>query len=251
VLSLRPLISGNYVAMSTKGWEAIASGSDSVPRRRIDFEDTEVDVDAVHRELVDAGRLAPVDLGGDDERRWVDCELASFAENRLGDRTHPLALDEATRRSWQERATEEAIWMPSRRREFESCYWLLEDGARAGTIAVARSRLGGALLRVSSLYVFSDRRGRGAARAVLAEVRAALGRRGLGLRLQTSWSWQRAVRLYVRMGMWVHGWKRELDFRWDAAEPPPVIDVGERQASLAVVVDGRRVELARAERRGS
>ena len=108
MLSSRPLISGNYVAMSTKGWEAIASGSDSVPRRRIDFEDTEVDVDAVHRELVDAGRLAPVDLGGDDERRWVDCELASFAENRLGDRTHPFALDEATRRSWQERATEGA-----------------------------------------------------------------------------------------------------------------------------------------------
>jgi hypothetical protein len=60
-----------------------------------------------------------------------------------------------------------------------------------------------------------------------------------------------AVRFYLRAGMWVRMWKRDLDLWFDAKTLPPLIDVGDRDATLAVDVAGARVVLARARRDGA
>jgi GNAT superfamily N-acetyltransferase len=207
-------------------------------------------IEPVHDELVQAGELAPVALGGPEEPRFRDCDLASLAENRLGDATDPRHLDPARRTDWRARATDDPPALPSARR-FERCYWILHGGEPAGTIALGTSTLGGKLLYISSLYVFPTHRGRGVATRALRQLQRALSRHDLGLRLETSWSWQRTVRFYVGIGMWVHMWKRDLTLRWDPRTPSPRVEVGDHRAALSVAVGHRHIELARAHRQGN
>jgi GNAT superfamily N-acetyltransferase len=212
-------------------------------------------MEAVHADLVRTGAFAPVQLGGVEERRWLDCDLASLAENRLGDATDPRHLDERRRADWLARATDAPPWPPSARSGYERCYWIVEDGEPAGTLALGISTRGSSeWLRVSSFYLFPTYRGRGLGRRALGRVQEALARHDLGLRLETEWCWQRAVRFYLAIGMWVYMWKRDLTLYWDPMTPAPQIDVGDDTASLSVPLGqhgaGAGIVLARAHRRG-
>lgn len=201
-------------------------------RRRV-WLDSDPDIEAAQAEWVTGGLLAPLALGGDEQQLWLDCDLASLAENRLGDVTDPRALDEDRRARWLTRALTETPWPPSAR-DHECCYWIVHGGERAGTIAVAKSALGSRFVRISSLYLYATHRGGGTARAVLEKVQETLGGRGLGVRLETSWTWQRAVRFYLRIGMWVHAWKHDLVFSWPADAARPLIEVDQDRARLSV-----------------
>ena len=66
-------------------------------------------------------------LGGDEERFWSDCDLASLAENRLGERIEPRALDGAARERWRVRACSEP-WRGPSERPLDACFWLLDGG---------------------------------------------------------------------------------------------------------------------------
>jgi GNAT superfamily N-acetyltransferase len=202
-----------------------------------------------HERLIAAGLVAPVKLGGPEERLWLDCDLASLAENRLGDRTDPHALDERRRAEWTVRATAESLGTLQERSEYERCYWLLEDARRVGTVAVASATWGKATLRISSLYVFPEARSRGVGGRALDRLRRAIAGMGFGIRLETNWSWQRTVRFYVRMGMWVALWKRDLELSWSAERPAPIVEVGEHEATLAVLDGATPRVIVRAERR--
>jgi GNAT superfamily N-acetyltransferase len=206
--------------------------------------------DVSHERLLSAGLVAPVKLGGRDERLWLDCDLASLAENRLGDRTDPHALDERRRAEWTVRATSEPVGTLEERSEYERCYWLLEDARRVGTVAVASATWGKRTLRISSLYVFPEARSRGVGGRALDRLRRAIADMGFGVRLETNWSWQRTVHFYVRMGMWVAVWKRELELTWSAERPAPIVVVGEHEATLAVLYGTTPRIVVRARRRG-
>lgn len=207
-------------------------------------------IEAVHEDLVRTGALAPVRLGSAEERSWLDWDLASLAENRLGDPTDPRDLDEPRRADWQARATQERPWSLGARNEYERCYWIVEDGEHVGTIALATSSLGNKSLRVSSFYVLPTYRGAGVGTRAFSRVQDVLARQDLGLRLETSWCWQRAVRFYLARGMWVYMWKRDLTFCWDASTPAAQLDIDDATASLSVPLDEGNVVLARAHRRG-
>lgn len=207
-------------------------GHQSGAMRRAFIED-DPEVAAAQAELVASGVLAPLASGGDEARIWGDCDIASLAENRLGERDDPRALDATRRARWIERALTEKPWPPAAR-DGDRCYWLLDRGERAGTIAIAKTSLGGPFVRVSSLYVFAEHRGLGTARAVLERLRDALGARGLGVRLETSWTWQRSVRFYLGIGMWVRSWKHDLAFWWSADTQSPRIVVGAHRAHLSI-----------------
>ncbi len=224
-------------------------------------------LEAAHRDLVESGVIEPVALGGDDEKTWLDCDLASLAENRIGDRHGPIGLTPARRAEWQSRVTLERSESLAVRGQWERCYWLLENGVRVGTVGLATEMLGGMLVRLSSLYVFPSHRGRGTGERAMRRLRAAFARYGLGIRLDTHWTWP-AVRFYLRLGMWVYMWKRDLVFFWDAGTPdhhllvePEVMshagtsgakvrDGEASRASLSVRVGEKEVVLARATRRG-
>lgn len=210
----------------------------------------EHDAGAVHEDLVRAFVIVPAAVGGPEERAWLDCDLASLAENRLGDRLDPRDLDPAHRAEWQSRATDERVVSLARRNEHERCYWLLEAGQRVGTVALANSTYGSKRLHLASLYVLPPYRGKGVGRRAMERVMEALGRHDFGLRLDTSWCWQRTVTFYRKLGLWVRMWKRDLDLCWDPWTPPPRIDIGEETASLSVPLGDSRVVLVEARRRG-
>ncbi len=211
-------------------------------------DDDDAAVAAAHEDLVRGGAVEP--LADEDERLWLDCDLASLAENRLGDVKDPRALDDARRAEWSARATTDEACSMRVRRSFERCYWLRDGASRVGTIAVSTSTLGGAALRVSSLYVFPSHRHAGVGRRALERVRATLALRNLGVSLETSWCWQRSVRFYLRAGFWLRMWKRDLQFVSYPNTPPPAIIVAEDEITLSARAAEGPVVLSRARRRG-
>ncbi|APR87672.1 hypothetical protein A7982_13021 [Minicystis rosea] len=206
---------------------------------------------AAHEAMVREGLVTPVEIGGADERLFLDCDLASLAEHRLDDHTDPRRIDKALRATWAARATTERAWSLRKRSEYERCYWLLEDGDRVGTIAVSSATsLGLGFARIASFYVFPTHRGRGVGRRALDRMKDVIARYDLGIRLETSWAWQRTVRFYLRAGLWVYMWKRDLSLFWDAETPAPRIAVGDREATLSVTRGDAEIVLCRARRHG-
>lgn len=196
------------------------------------------------KHLESCGLLEPVASGGRDERLWLDCDLASLAEHRLGDTTGPFGLTDARREDWQARATADKPHTLDRRNGYERCYWLLEGAERVGTIALSRMAYGMADARVSSLYVFPSRRGRGVGQRALERLGAALADQDCGYRLDTCWAWQRVLRFYLRRGLWVYMWKRELTLHWARALPRHLIEVTDEAVTLSAQAGDRRVVLA-------
>ena len=207
-------------------------------------------MEAIHAALIADGFIEPVALGGADEAVWLDLELASLAENRLGDTTNPLHLDPERRSSWLAKATNEGLYAPSAR-DLERCYWIVRGGQRCGTVALAVDLLlDPTNVRLSSLYVLPSCRGQRLGRGVILALARRAAASGLGVRLTTSWTWQRTLRLYVAMGFWVRMWKHDLCLTLDLRDPSPVVAIGHDEASLSVARDDGHVELLRARRHG-
>jgi len=207
------------------------------------------------RELIAAGWLRRVVLGSDEERLFSDCDLASFAENRLGISADPRALDDAHRAELGARATDDPIVPPGRR--LDPCFWVLVPQWReplervsVGTISIGEPLAGSRWARVASLYIFPELRGRGMATGILTALRAALATRRIGLRLDTEWCWRDTLTFYLHAGMWVRGWKHAISLAWTPAVHVPRIQIEKSWASLSVVLDGALHPLLRAERVG-
>jgi GNAT superfamily N-acetyltransferase len=204
----------------------------------------------VHTALAARGVIVPLELGGRDESSWADCDLASFAENRLGELRDPDGLDPQTRERWLAGALDPAErWVMPRARKSEACYWIENEGRRVGTLAISRFCLGNSV-GAHSVYLRPRYRSRGIMEDTLSAVCGELEERDLGLRLETCWTWQRAVRFYLRTGFWLRSWKRDLAFDRYPHAPAPVITVGDTDATVAVEVAGRMTVLARARHDG-
>ncbi len=205
----------------------------------------------VHGALIADGLIEPLVLGGGEETTWLNFELGSLAENRMGDPTSPAHLDEARRAAWLRGATSEPLYAPSTR-DLERCYWLLDRGERAGTVALAVDLLlDRSNIRLSSLYVLPAHRGHRLGRGIVLALAHRAAAIGLGMRLTTSWAWQRTVRLYAAMGFWVRMWKHDLDLLLDVRDPYPIVRIDGDEASLSIDRGGVLHVLVRATRRGS
>lgn len=190
--------------------------------------------------------LVPLAVGGTEERLWADFDLGSLAEGRLGDTTDPRTLDEATRATWHSTALDEPTRLPHRR-SFERCFWIARGGEWIGILALATSTLNDQPVRLSSLYLLKEHRGRGFGRQVVHAVCERCAAHGLGVRLEAFWTWQRAIRFYLDLGFWLRTWKRELTFERMPALPSPALAISDREGTLSVVDDeGRSILLVRA-----
>jgi GNAT superfamily N-acetyltransferase len=210
----------------------------------------------VHARLAAVGDLQPASDSATEAELFSDYDLASLVENRCGTLLDPSALDGASRPAWAARATTSPSDIGGKRdHDFLRPYWLMSQGRRIGTFALTtaaqRSWPGGGTMCVFSLYVLPPHRRAGHARRALQAANDAALAEGLsGLRLDTDWCWQRAVRFYCGIGMWIRMWKRDLDFTFCRDLPRWRVEIeGDRARFVVDRATGPRV-LLRARREG-
>jgi len=200
--------------------------------------------------LCSEGVIVPIQPDGKHDRLWSDCMLAALAENRLGEVVDPRKLSNERRKHWLERATFDSPGEPPSARGYERCFWILANQQRVGTLAIGTSTQGSFLVEASSLYVLPPYRGKGWGRTALRVVCEELVAQGLGLKLSTCWTWQRTVRTYLRMGMWLRMWKHDLQFCWEADQQAPHITFEGDVARLSVNAKQGPTVIVTAERQG-
>ncbi len=216
-------------------------------------EDPRENVLEAHAPLVKQGALRRLSKGAVDTRGWVDCELASLVENRFFVPCDARQFTPTFRSEWRPKAIREGARLgnPHARLEYSIPYWILESGARVGTISLATSAFEASLVTVSNLYVYPEHRGRGVAGRTLRLARDAFAAIGLaGLRVPTWWTWQPAVRVYVGLGMWVHDWRHELVFAFRHGGSEHRVAVDDRDATFSLENEGRVELLITAKRDG-
>lgn len=191
---------------------------------------------AAHAALAAEGVIEPLSTEEGEARRWLDFELASLVENRFFVSLDPTAIGDAERAAWEPRASsDEPLSSPHGQAWYRRAYWLLDEGARAGTMALSTGYTAIGLVTVSSLYTMPSRRRRGiAARALRRAHEAVKAQGGRGIRVPAYWAWQPAVRFYLGLGMWVANWKHAIVLAWDDAAPRYEITRGEGVASISI-----------------
>jgi len=223
------------------------------------FDDRREEMARVHGALRTAGLVAPLDLDDpEDVQRWVHCDLASMVEGCFDVRLDPLALGQAERDAWLGRLRG-SYRLPDPRKEdtwnqewFGCRHWLLDGGARVGTVQIPLTLTARRLVSVNSLYVLPPHRRRGTASRILEALDDAARRQGiLGIRIDAHWTWHRSIRFYLARSMWVWSWKREIGLGFDSALPPYRIDVDGEVAEFSIGRDDARQALWRARRAGT
>jgi GNAT superfamily N-acetyltransferase len=181
----------------------------------------------------------PVDAVAAAERRlWRACELCSFLEYRLDNAPDPRSLSDQAMSDWARRGLGrgERIGDPTDLLDYLP-YWVIVDGRLLGTVALSIRDPGWGQpnLWIASLYLFRDARGTGHGARVTAALEGVARRLGLGgLRLETDWLWQRAVRFYLRQGFWVANWKHGLSLVRYFDDPPYRLHI--EQARIAFLL---------------
>lgn len=194
--------------------------------------------------------LAPVGEAPAANQRWLDMELASILEGWRGLHIDATKLDGAAREA-AKRAMPPG-WGLARldpREEYGTRYFIVQETQIVGTLASAEPI--GPLVPVFSLYVLPGSRGRGAAEGALGLVRDAATLVGAwGVRLDTNWTWGRAVRFYLKHGWWLRGWKRALTLVQGDRWPRWRLNLDADRAQFVVEHKGLSTVHIEAERKG-
>ena len=206
-----------------------------------------------HAALLRAGVVEPLDLeDGAAIAGWAACDLASMVEGAFGERRDPATLSTASAQApWLSRlGTTYHLPYPSWADRIGRRHWLLDHGRRVGTVQLPLDAPWHRYLPVHSLYVAPADRGRGIATRLFEVLGDALRAEGLpGVRIETHWTWQRAVRFYLRRGFWVSGWKRGVSLVRQPTLPPKRLEVGDTAAGFSIAREGAWTGLWHAERR--
>jgi ribosomal protein S18 acetylase RimI-like enzyme len=195
-------------------------------------------IEACCRQLVDQGVIEPLSTDEGETRDWSAYELASLIEGHFHVQLDVTRLSEEERLAYERRVSEDGDPFPGPHGEYFLPFWLLADGRRVGTIAMASISYGNGLISISSLYVDPAARRRNVAHHALEAVfRAAIENGVGGIRLGANWTWQPAVHFYTRIGMWVWMWKHNLVFTWQPGLPPYRVDFEGSQARFLIQQD--------------
>jgi GNAT superfamily N-acetyltransferase len=167
-----------------------------------------------------AGFVEQLDITSvDDTLLWKACELAIYYETRSG-----FPLDPRKVNSDNLELLAQGILRPGESlsdfhaHKYTAYYWLLSRNARIGIYALTifPNHIGSNYIHVASLYIFREYRGQGLGSKLLNRTYGWAIRNGFdGIRLSTEWVFQRLCHYYLKLGFWLHNWKRSLDFIWD------------------------------------
>jgi len=192
-------------------------------------------IEACCRQLMAERVIEPLSAEESETRSWNLCELASLLEGHFHVQLDLSHLSEEERLAYERRVTFDGRPLASPHGELRRPFWLLAEGRRAGTIAIDTMYLGLSLISISSLYVDPAERRRNVARRALEAVfRTATASGAGGIRLDTNWTWQPAVRFYARIGMWVRMWKHDLVLTWQPELPPYRVEIGKSEARFLI-----------------
>jgi ribosomal protein S18 acetylase RimI-like enzyme len=197
-------------------------------------------IEACCRALEAGGVIEPLARDEGETRRWNLCELGSLVEGHFHTQLDVNGLSEEERLAYERRVSFDGRSFASPHGEYRRPFWLLADGRRVGTVALGTIFFGLELVSISSLYVNPAERRRNVARRALEAVfHAAIANGAGGIRLDTHWTWQPAVRFYARIGMWVWMWKHDLVFTWQPELPPYRVEIAGSEARFLIQQDGR------------
>jgi GNAT superfamily N-acetyltransferase len=206
------------------------------------------DVFIAHELLCQSAQLRPVPHS--EGRRFSRWDLASFAEGALGEVVEPEGLTPSGETRLRERLGE-AGRVYEHDDRWSRRYWLVGAAGVVGTIAVGMWPRGWGCLGVSSLYVHPSARRRGVAGRALETVYEATLAAGLnGIRLDTHWTWQDAVRYYLGRGMWVANWQHCLSLEKVVDRPAYEVRDSGDELGFWIEEDRQRAALLLAERDG-
>lgn len=192
-------------------------------------------IEACCRQLMGERVIEPLSTEEGETRSWNLWELASLIEGHYHVQLDVSRLSEDERRAYENRVTFGGHPLGSPHGEYRHPFWLLADGRRVGTIAIATMHSGLSLVSISSLYVDPEVRSRNIARRALEAVfRAAIASGARGIRLDANWTWQPALRFYARIGMWVRMWKHNLVLTWQQDLPPYRVDIDDPEARFLI-----------------
>ena len=197
-------------------------------------------IEACCRQLVAEGVIEPLSRDEGETRAWTLWELASLVEGHLHVQLGG-SLSEEERLAYERRISVDGHrpYLDPHSGYFTS-FWLLAGGRRVGTLSIGTMYSGLDLISIASLYVDPSERKHGIARQALEAVyRAALANGAGGIRLDTNWTWQPAVRFYARIGMWIWMWKRNLVFTWQPDLPPYRVEIDGSQARFLIQQEDR------------
>jgi GNAT superfamily N-acetyltransferase len=162
--------------------------------------------------LVTQGLARGVASARADTDYFLAAEVAAVLEHCRGRVLDPATLDPAdvaALRAEDPSALSELEPVPR-----EGALVLCEGDARIGTVCFDDFEGLSPYAQISSLYVAPAWRARGVASQLLDGLAALLSPPYAGLSLTTYWSWQPAVRFYLRHGCTVRQWKHGLVFLW-------------------------------------
>ena len=209
-------------------------------------------IEACCRQLVAEKVIEPLSTDEEETETWTLRELASLVEGHLHIQLDGTRLSEEERLDYESRISSDGHqpYMDPHR-GYTRPFWLLADGRRVGTIAIGTTYFGMALLSIMSLYVDPAERKRGIARRALEAVyRAGLANGAGGIRLDTNWTWQPAVRFYARIGMWIWMWKHNLVFTWQPELPPYRVEIDGSEARFLIFQEDQWRVMVTAQNRG-
>lgn len=169
---------------------------------------------------------------------WARCELAIFAEHRLATVIDPCTLtDGAFAKLCRRALAHNETLSDLARHTFFQPFWIQADGRMAGMVAFTLvPNTPRPFVQVWDFYLLPAARGQGLGRTVLDTVFATAVANGFdGFRLSTEWIYQKAVRYYLRRGLWLTGWKRHLDFARYAGLPDFCCEFTNQVARFAIL----------------
>jgi len=206
-----------------------------------------------HDALVSRGVIEPLAKGKGEAHDWLAWELASLIEGHFHRTMDARALSRSEWQEWERRVTGGIGLGDPRREQLRRVYWLLDQGGeRAGTIALDTIRIGRPEIGISSLYLRPELRGSGIATRALDAVYDVAPIAGAdGVRVDTNWSWQGAVRFYLKLGYWVRSWKHALVLARARRLRPYRIEMMDTRAVFSVLDADNWTPLIQAENRGA
>ncbi len=209
--------------------------------------------EAVHRELVAPGLLAPVADEDAEHRRYAAIGLVSLVELCAGERLEPEKFNRESWSRWQKRFSDKYViedFEERGERHAEGRYWILRDGEPVGTITLPPAIGWPPFQSVEGLYMQPEHRRSGLTGAVLDRVSAAAFHVGyLGTKLSTEWTWPNALRFYLARGFWVWNWKHAITLATFPSWPKWRTSFDGASMSFSLLGDAEPDTIYRAKRR--